>query len=117
MSVIGEKMSEVKYRNLFVQVLLIIVTFGIYTFYWFYQTASELKIVAKDAEAAPTLWTVLLFVPFCNVYSFYKYSELYEKVCTEKINKWLLFVLFMVFPPAIWFLVQSDLNKLAIKSV
>lgn len=110
-------MSEIKYRNMLTQILLIIVTFGIYLVYWFHQTASELKIVAKDTEAAPTLWTVLLFIPFGNIYSIFKYSELYEKVCSEKINKWLLFVLWFVFSPAIWFLVQSDLNKLAKKQV
>lgn len=108
-------MSEVKYRNMWVQVLLIIVTFGLYAIYWFYQTTSELKTIAKDSEAAPTLWTVLLFIPFGNIYSWYKHSELYEKVCTEKINKWVLFLLWLCFSPAIWFLVQRDLNKLAIK--
>lgn len=110
-------MSEVKYRNMWIQVLLIIVTFGFYAIYWFYQTTSELKIIAKDPEASPTLWTILLFIPFGNIYSWYKHSELYEKVCTEKVNKWILFILWMCFSPAIWFLVQRDLNKLAIKPV
>lgn len=110
-------MSEVKNRNMLVQLLLIVVTFGIYIFYWFYQTSTELKFVAKDADAAPTLWTVLLFVPFGNIYSFYKHGELYQKVCSEKLNKWVIFILWLVFPPAVWFLVQRDLNNLATQPV
>ena len=110
-------MSEVKYRNMFVQLILVLVTFGFYAFYWFYQTCTELKSVAKDPEAAPTLWTVLLFIPFGTIYSFYKQAELYEKVCSEKLNKWVIFLLWLVFPPAVWFLVQNDLNKVAQKPI
>ena len=108
-------MSEVKNRNMLVQIILVVVTFGLYAFYWFYQVCTELKIVAKDPEAAPTLWTVLLFVPFGTIYSFYKHAELYEKVCSEKLNKWVIFLLWLVFPPAVWFLVQKDLNQIASK--
>lgn len=108
-------MAQVKYRNMFVQVILIIVTFGLYAFYWFYQTATELKAVTKDVEASPTLWTVLLFVPFANIYSYYMFAELYERVCTEKLNRWIILLLWVLFPPAVWFLVQRDLNTLALK--
>jgi hypothetical protein len=94
-----------------------IFTFGLYSFYWFYQTAKEMKNLTPEAEAAPTLWLILMFVPLGAFFSFYKYSELYEKVCTEKLNKWLIFVLTLVFYPAVWFLVQTDLNALADKKV
>lgn len=102
---------------MFVQILLMIFTFGLYSFYWFYQTAKEMKNLTPEAEAAPTLWLILMFVPLGAFFSFYKYSELYEKVCTEKLNKWLIFVLTLVFYPAVWFLVQTDLNALADKKV
>lgn len=104
-------MTSIKNRNMGVQILLMIVTFGIYGIYWFYQTACELKMVAKNNEAKPGLWTVLLFVPFGSLYSWFMYSEMYENIGTEKINKWILFILWMFFPPAIWFLVQRDLNQ------
>jgi len=29
------------------------------------------------------------------------------------MNLWLLFVLYMVFPPAVWFIVQTELNRRA----
>lgn len=106
-------MSKVKYRCMWAQVFYMMITFGFYSVYWFYQTATELKMLAKDEEASPTLWTILLFVPLGNIFAFYKYSELYEKICTEKLSKWLLFVLWIVFNPAIWFLAQKDLNQVA----
>lgn len=109
-------MSEIKYRNLFVQVLLMIITFGLYGIYWFYQSAKELKSLDPSAsDAQPGLWTILLFVPFGCIYSWYQYSCLFEKAGHEKINKGILFLLWFFFSPAVWFLVQTDLNNRAQK--
>lgn len=105
----------VKRRNMITQIILMIVTLGLYGIYWFYQTAKELKAVTNDAEAAPMLWTVLFLVPFGAIYSLYAYSNVYEKVCTEKLNKWVIFIIGFVFYPALWFLVQTDLNAIADK--
>ena len=95
------------------QLLLVVVTFGIYAIYWFYQTVGEIKGIVDDRETSPALLTVLLFVPLANIYSFYKYSELFEKASLDRLNKWIVFILFLVFSPAVWFIVQTDLNKRA----
>jgi hypothetical protein len=105
--------TMVKRRDMWAQVGLVIITFGIYTIYWFYQTAEELKFLAKDPDANPVLWTVLLFVPFGALYSHYKYGELYERVSPDQFNRWLLFVLWLVFSPAVWFIAQTELNRRA----
>lgn len=105
--------AQVKHRNMWAQVFLMIVTVGFYAIYWFYQTAMELAALAEDHEAAPTLWTILLFVPFGAIYSYYKYCQLYEKVSSEQMNRWLLFLLWIIFSPAVWFIVQMELNKRA----
>lgn len=105
--------ATIKYREMPVQVLLMIVTLGLYSIYWFYQTAVELKSITDDTEASPTLWTVLLFVPFGAIYSFYKYSEMYERAALERLDRWILFLLWIVFSPAVWFIVQTDLNRRA----
>lgn len=105
--------AHVKHRNMLAQVFLVIITLGIYTIYWFYQTAEEMAGLAEDHDAAPTLWTILLFVPFGAIYSYYKYGELYEKISSENMNRWILFVLWIVFAPAVWFIVQMELNKKA----
>lgn len=105
----------VKNRNLLIQVVLFVITFGLYGIYWFYQTAQELKSLASDPEAAPGLWTVLIFIPFGIIYSHYQYSKLFQKVSSEKLNKWILFLLWIVFAPAVWFLVQTELNARSVK--
>ena len=105
--------TTVKRRNMLAQVGLMIITIGIYAIYWFYQTACELKALANDETASPGLWTVLLFIPFGAFYSYYKYSSLYEVITPDKFNRWLLFVLWIVFSPAAWFIVQSHLNTRA----
>ena len=103
----------IKKRNMIGQVGLMIITFGIYAIYWFYKISEEMAYVGKDTQALPALWTVLLFVPFANFWSYYKFSELYEKISSDKFNKWLLFVLWLVFSPAVWFIVQTEMNKKA----
>ena len=105
--------TGVKYRNMWAQVGLVIVTFGIYVIYWFYQTATELKFLGNDPNASPGLWTVLLFIPFGALYSHYKYGELFQAVGTEKLNRWIIFLLWIVFAPAVWFIVQTELNRRA----
>jgi hypothetical protein len=103
----------VKRRDMLVQVLLFCITLGIYGIYWFYQTACEMKALAHADEASPGLWTVLLFIPFANFYAHYKYSDLFEEVSEESLNRWILFILWIVFCPAVWFIVQMELNKKA----
>lgn len=105
--------AQVKYRDMWVQVFLMIITVGIYAIYWFYQTAVEMAALAEDHNAEPTLWTVLLLIPFGAIYSYYKYGELFEKISVEKMNRWILFMLWIVFTPAVWFIVQMELNKRA----
>ncbi len=104
---------QIKERNMIAQILLTIVTFGIYSIYWFYVISEEMKGIAQDDQAQPALWTVLLFIPIAQIYSLYKFSELYEKISKENFNRWLMFVLWLVFSPAVWFIVQIDLNKRA----
>ena len=103
----------VKRRDMLIQVLLFIITCGIYGVYWFYQTSVEMKNLADDPDASPGLWTVLLFVPLVGFYAHYKYSDLFEDISDEAMNRWILFLLWIVFCPAVWFIVQTDLNRKA----
>ena len=110
----GTFFPPVKYRNMWVQVLLIIATIGMYGLYWFYATANDMANYFKREEPV-VLWTVLLFVPFVSFYSYYKYSELFEELSPD-MNRWILLLLWTFFPPAVWALVQIKLNKLALSS-
>jgi hypothetical protein len=103
----------IKRRNMLLQVILMVVTFGIYGVYWFYVTCAEMKAIAKDSSAAPGLWTFLLFIPFANIFAMYKQGCLYERVASDHMNRWIVFILWFVFSPAVWFIIQSELNKRA----
>ena len=109
----NEAIIPIKYRNLWVQVGLMIITLGFYAIFWFHQTAVELADLAQDRRAEPALWTILLFVPFAGLYSYYKYSELHEKVTEQRIDRWVLWLLWIFFSPAVWLIVQTELNRRA----
>ena len=104
-------MPRIKFRSMPLQVLLFFVTFGIYGLYWFYQTAMEMREATGDYDSSPALWLILLFIPFGSFFSFYFYSELFEKWSAESFNRWLLWVIWIIFAPAVWFIVQSELNR------
>jgi hypothetical protein len=106
-------MAAVKERNMVVQVILMIVTFGFYAIYWFYVTCQELDALAEDPSVSAGLLTFLLFIPIANLYAWYKYAELYETVSRDHMNRWIVFLLVLVFYPAVWFIVQTELNKRA----
>lgn len=105
--------TPVKYRNMLGQVGLMIITFGIYSVYWFYQTSVEMAGLANDRRAEPGLWTILLFVPFAGLYSYYKHAELYEVISPDRFNRWLMWVLWIFFSPAVWAIIQLELNRRA----
>ena len=106
-------LPQIKYRPLLLQVLLFIVTFGIYGLYWFYSTACELRDATGRSDVSPGLLLLLMLVPLGSLYSCYKYSEMYEAWIDDSFNRWLLWVIWIVFSPAVWFIVQTELNKKA----
>jgi hypothetical protein len=85
------------------QVGLSIVTFGFYPLYWMYTTASQLD-AGTDADINP----ILVIVP---VYGLWMLSEAAEAVTDQ--SQMVLFLLFVVFGPAAWFLIQSGINDIA----
>lgn len=101
----------IKYRNMYVQILLIIVTFGLYGIYWFYATCTEMQNYLKREEPV-FLWTLLLIFFPLSIYSYYKQGELFEKISPD-MNRWILFILWSCFPPAVWLIVQWKLNELS----
>lgn len=108
--------AAVKYRNLGLQFLIAICTFGLYIPYWYYQTTQELASLMKPSqpEQPVVLWTILLFVPPLFFYSYFKQGELFEKLAPE-YNRWLILALWCFFSPAVWIIIQLKLNKIALQ--
>ena len=86
----------IKRRNMVVQVLLMIVTLGIYGIYWFYVTSKEM-IAYRNLNGSAGLWTVLMILPFIDLYASYKQGEAVEALTEGSINKWIIFILWLVF--------------------
>ena len=102
----------IKRRNMVMQVFLMLVTLGIYGIYWFYVTSKEM-IEHKGLDGSPGLWTVLSLIPLVNLYAEYKQGEAVEALTDGSVNRWIIFILWLVFSPAVWFIVQTELNKRA----
>ena len=57
----------IKQRNMGMQVLLMIITLGIYGIYWFYVTSKEM-VEYKRLDGSPGLWTVLSLSSLLPIY-------------------------------------------------
>lgn len=102
----------IKKRSLLVYILLYIVTLGLFGFYWFYVTSQEM-VEYKQLNGSPAAWTLLMFIPLLNFYAEYKYSWAVEALTDRGINKWIMFLLWIIFSPAAFIITQLELNKRA----
>lgn len=98
------------HRSLGKQVLFAIVTLGIYTIYWWHVTHTQLN-EGTDAEFNPLLRTIGLFIPIYNFVVVWQTSHDAEAVSEQ--SGVIHFILFLVFPPAAWYLIQSGINAVA----
>ena len=103
---------HIKHRNMVMQVVLVIMTLGIYALYWFYVTLDELHKANGNSEGSG-LWTILSLVPIIQYFAYWHYANAYTEFVDEKYPALVISIIWVVFSPAVWFLVQSDLNKAA----
>jgi len=99
-------------RNMWAHALLYIVTLELYGVYWFYVTTKEI-LQYKKLEGDAAVWTVLLLLPLVGCYSMWKQGEAVEALTDGRYNKVVIFVLWLVFCPAVWYVTQQELNKVA----
>ena len=92
------------------QVLFAILTLGLYGVYWWYNTHQQFD-QGTSGDFSPTMQTVLYIIPLANLYAIWKFSNTADDLLDQ--SGAVLFVLFLVFPPAFWYLVQSQVNDLA----
>ncbi|NQW24672.1 MAG: DUF4234 domain-containing protein [SAR202 cluster bacterium] len=106
------KTDHIKKRNMIMQVVLAVITLGIYAIYWYYSTLKEMQTANGKNEGA-VMWIVFLFIPILGWFSNWHYSSEYAEFSHEKYPALLIFLAFIVFPPIVWFIVQTDLNAAA----
>ena len=102
--------SAFEQGSLGMQVLLTIVTLGVYSIYWVYKTSEQLA-GGTDADINPGLLLILFIIPLVNIYAIWQFSNAAEGVTDQ--DGVVLFILFVVFAPAAWYLIQSGINEIA----
>ena len=85
------------------QVLLSVITLGLYPIYWTYKTAKIL-----DQGTNQSLTPILAIIPFVNIISFWQISKASEAVTEQGAMP--VFLLFIFFPIISWYWVQSGIN-------
>ena len=122
--------GEARIRNLWVVLLLILVTFGIYYLYWYYAINGELRDYGRTRDKALDIspgWALmaiwlgwfLIVPPFISAWRTVRRVQRAEELTgiqnQHRINHALGFVLFIVgfivFPVEIFYL-QAHLNRL-----
>ena len=102
----------IKNRNMFMQVILYLITFTLYGIYWYYVTSKEM-IEHKNLDGSAGIRTVLLFIPIVNFYSYWKHSQGVSALTDGRYPAILMFVLWILFSPLVWLMTQLELNKAA----
>ncbi len=98
-----------KKRNLPVTFLLLLVTLGFYSFYWWYATKNELQ---AHGASIPPYW--FIFLPFFNFYFYFRYAQAFARlVCLQEdpIMQWGYFFLVIFLPFISLFVLQYEINK------
>ena len=108
-----KRTDHIKRRNMWVQVLLYIITLTIYGIYWFHVTLGELYRANGTEDKRRWLWTILYIIPIAQLFAYWHQSYEYDKFINGKYPGIAIFILWIIFPPAVWFLVQGDLNAAA----
>ena len=97
---------------MWMQVLLMVVTLGLYSIYWYYATLKELK-VANGKDANVGLWVVLSAIPIVQLFAEWHYCTEFETFTGERYQKILIFLLWVFFPASVWFISQRELNRVS----
>ncbi|WP_439027135.1 DUF4234 domain-containing protein [Haloarchaeobius sp. DT45] len=92
--------------SLGMQVVLTVITFGLYPIYWTYKTAKML-----DEGTDQNLTPILAIIPLANIIVLWQISEAAEPA-TEK-DPMPVFLLFLFFGVISWYWVQSGINSVA----
>lgn len=79
-----------KHRSIIGITFLEIITFGIYKFYWYFITKTELNVVnGKSVKVPFFLW---FFVPIINIWWFWRFAKSIEKITRGNVSRWSAFI-------------------------
>lgn len=99
-------------KSLAIQVVLTIVTLGLYPIYWHYSTAKQLNN-GTDYDISPALVTIAMLIPFGILYTWWKTGKAAEAVTDQSAAILFLFFLLGITSPLSWYFIQSGMNSAA----
>ena len=102
----------IKHRSLGMQVLLVIVTLGVYGIYWYYIAFAQMLAHQRE-DGSAGMQTFLLFVPIAGIFAIWKFGGLVEGVTNRRYSQGKMFLIFVFLGPVGWWITQTELNKLA----
>lgn len=107
------------YCELVKHILLSLFTFGIWMLIWIYRTTKALNKAPNCEKYDPTKKLLLcMFVPFYQIYWFYKHGEKIDKLNAATGNKTdntTMYLLLAIFIPVVaCILMQDNINKLCV---
>ncbi len=97
-----------QHRDPIMVILLSIITFGIYSLFWYVTTKNEMN--AKGAQI-PTAW--LIIIPFVNIWWYWKFCEGVELVTNKGMGVAVAFLLLWLLGAIGEAIIQNELNKVA----
>ncbi len=101
----------IKKRSLLGIFFLMIITCGLYSFYWWYQTKNEINSLGGTI---PPYWFCLL--PFLNIYFDVRYAQDHVRYVLKQ-DDWVIelgyFFLILFLPVIRTLIIQRDLNRRA----
>jgi hypothetical protein len=118
-----ESSDKVKIRSPWAAALLPFVTFGIYHLVWWYKINRELRDYGKakgyDLGQNPTNSLLALFpggiIIIPALITYWRGTKRVmgaSKVAGQTpLNGWIAIILYLIISPALWFYIQSELNK------
>lgn len=103
---------HLEYRNIAVQIILCLVTCGIYSWYWQYKITEDCNTLSPNGEISSGGMAVLLTIVTCGLYGLYWAYQMGKKVSPDKDDKSVLYLILYLFAGIITYaLLQSELNK------
>jgi FtsH-binding integral membrane protein len=93
-------------RSVAMVIILSIITFGIYSLYWFVVTKDEMN---RSGAQIPTAW--LLLIPIANIWWTWKYCEGVEVATRKEMTGVIAFILIFLLGLIGMAIVQNSFNK------
>lgn len=108
----SDKGISFKKRSIGLCILYSIITFGIYSIFWYRNIARDVRTKTVVGPNPNDIW--LIFIPFYGIYAMIMYDYVLGKAFKEEFSLDYLFILLLLLGPIGLIIAQVKLNEVAI---